>query len=93
MQKYAIINDVDLSDPVLSNFNQKQQRENKKTLKIGFLIPGLAKFSGGITSILRLGTILAGLRHQVYYVSLIKDDIPFMKGNAEIGRASCRERV
>ena len=42
--------------------------------KIGILLPHLVKSSGGVTSILRLGTNLSKLGYQLTYISMFNDN-------------------
>ena len=48
---------------------QEQKLEKKSSYKIAFIVPKIAAYSGGHTSILRLGTYLVDLGHEVYYIA------------------------
>lgn len=50
----------------------------KEVKRIIFVVPGMVKYSGGHTSILRLGTQLSK-KYEVEYVSYIEDNISAMK--------------
>lgn len=57
---------------------EKQVLKAKKSYKIAFIISTMPAFGGGQTSILRLGTYLHKLGHDVYYISymdLKKEDL------------------
>lgn len=84
LSEYSILRKVDLNDPKKRNYNFTVSRAPKEKLSIAFLIHGMPKYSGGHTSILRLGTYLKKLGHEVYYISYIPQDISTMKRNAEI---------
>jgi len=56
----------------------------KNKLNIAFIIPGLPKFSGGHTSILRLGTYLEEFGNKVYYITYDNSRQKDMIGNAKI---------
>lgn len=49
------------------SYCKKQQLNNKDYFKIVFIIPGMMAYSGGNTSILRLGTYLSQMGHDIYY--------------------------
>jgi glycosyltransferase involved in cell wall biosynthesis len=67
-------------------FNPKktitQIRPNSSSSKIAFLLPGLPAFSGGITSVLRLGTYLQEFGHQVTYIDCSNMPISVSEQNA-----------
>ena len=52
--------------------------------KIGILLPHLVKSSGGVTSILRLGTNLSKLGYQLTYISMFNDNEKDMVEAAKI---------
>jgi len=60
------------------------QESPNKIEKICFVIPPMFAYSGGHTSILRLGTYLSGLGYEVYYVSYTNQNINEMKRNATL---------
>ena len=60
----------------------------KNIKSITFVIPGMPAFSGGHTSILRLGTELSKRGYDVGYVSFAPQNIDDMKRNAEINLLS-----
>lgn len=51
--------------------------------RIGIMIPHLVKSSGGVTSILRLGTQLSNLGYQVTYITMFNDSQEEMKEAAK----------
>ncbi|OIO01410.1 MAG: hypothetical protein AUJ49_07695 [Desulfovibrionaceae bacterium CG1_02_65_16] len=57
--------------------------DKEKHLKIAFIIPGLPRYSGGHTSILRLGTYLTHIGHEIYYVTYDCAEKESMRSNAE----------
>jgi len=83
LKEYEIIKSVDLLDESKIHFNQKTHRPKKKKLSIAFIVPGMVKYSGGHTSILRLGTYLSEFGHEVFYVSYLPQKVSEMKLNAE----------
>lgn len=62
----------------------KQQLYSKDYYKIAFIIPGMTEYSGGHTSILRLGTYFSQLGHDVYYITYDNSAKEKMKINARI---------
>lgn len=69
----------------VKHYHCKQQKlENKDYYKIAFIINGMNKFSGGSTSILRLGTYLHKLGHEVFYITYDDSKKHEMEKNAEI---------
>lgn len=52
--------------------------------RLCILVPGVTKFSGGMTSILRLGTNLSELGYRVTYISMLDEAVDIMKKSAEI---------
>lgn len=50
--------------------------------RIAFIVPGMPKFSGGHTSILRIGTSLANAGNEVYYLTNDFSSVEEMKSNA-----------
>ncbi len=63
----------------------------KESLSICFVIPGIERFKGGITSILRLGTYLEEMGNRVFYASMNRQkekemgekariNLPYFKG-------------
>ncbi len=50
--------------------------------RIAFVIPGMPKYSGGHTSILRIGTSLSNAGNEVYYVTNDLSSVEEMKSNA-----------
>jgi len=89
LREYEIIRKVDLSDESRKYFNQRVVRPRKKKLSIAFIVPGMPRYSGGHTSILRLGTYLSEYGHEVYYVSYISE----MKANAEYNLRGYRGEI
>lgn len=72
--------DVDFASPRPNILPAKKSVD----MKIAFLIPGLPAYSGGHTSILRLGTYLSEFGYNVYYVSYRKGSLASMRKNAKI---------
>ena len=58
--------------------------EEKDHYKIAFITNGINKFAGGSTSILRLGTYLHKLGHEIYYITYDNSKPQQMIKNAEI---------
>jgi O-antigen biosynthesis protein len=56
----------------------------KKSYRIAFIIPGMREFSGGHTTILRVGTFLSTFGHQVSYITFDKSDVKSMEKIAKI---------
>ena len=79
LKEYKVIKNVDLLDESKMQFNQKTHRSKKEKLSIAFIIPGMPRYSGGHTSILRLGTHLSEFGHEIYYVSYITQKISEIK--------------
>lgn len=52
--------------------------------KLCIIVPGVTKFSGGMTSILRLGTNLSKLGYEVTYISMLNESIDKMKDAAKL---------
>lgn len=50
--------------------------------KICFIIPGIEKHSGGITSILRLGTYLFEMEYEIVYADFTGEKVSVLKKNA-----------
>ncbi len=63
---------------------QEQKLEKKSSYKIAFIVPKIAAYSGGHTSILRLGTYLTDLGHDVYYIAYEDAKREEMEKNARI---------
>ena len=61
-----------------------QKLEEKDHYKIAFITNGINKFAGGSTSILRLGTYLHKLGHEIYYITYDNSKPQQMIKNAEI---------
>lgn len=66
------------------NFSPIKNKIPNSIKKITFVIPGMPAYSGGHTSILRLGTELNNSGFEVIYVSFTNDSIEEMKHNATI---------
>jgi len=62
----------------------KQYLPVKDQYKIAFIVPGMVSYSGGHTSILRLGTLLSQLGHDVYYITYDGTSREKMEKSAEI---------
>lgn len=54
----------------------------KSVQKIAFIVPGIDKYSGGITSVLRLGTYLAQFGHEITYADYTNASINELCKNA-----------
>ncbi len=66
------------------NFKPINNIRPQQIKTITFVIPGMPAYSGGHTSILRLGTELSNNGYDVKYTSFTKDSIVEMKNNASI---------
>ncbi len=64
--------------------------DNIQRLKIAFIMPGVPKFSGGNTSILRIGSYLSRFGHDVSYVLPESSNAAGLKKFAELNLASHR---
>ena len=73
---YTFLQEVNFT-PVV----QKKPSE-VKSYSIAFIIPVLPKYSGGITSVLRVGTYLSEFGHTVSYIVLDDTNISQMRKNA-----------
>lgn len=62
----------------------KQHLDYKDHYKIAFIVPGMVSYSGGHTSILRLGTYFSQFGHDVYYITYDSTKREKMEKNAEI---------
>ena len=83
-QKRKLYNYIDL-DVIENKFPKKVNR-------IIFIIPSMAKFSGGHTSILRLGTELSK-KYEVFYASYIEDNVDKMKNAAFINLKNYKGKI
>lgn len=77
-----ILNEVD--------FNIVDNVKPKNIKSITFVIPFMTAYSGGHTSILRLGTQLEINGYKVFYISYLPQDIEEMKKNAKINLENYR---
>lgn len=66
------------------DFSKVTQEIPTKINKISFVIPDMVPYSGGHTSILRLGTHLSELGYDIYYISYRNQDIKTMEKNAKV---------
>jgi O-antigen biosynthesis protein len=62
-------------------------------LNIAFIIPGLTRFSGGHTSILRIGTFLAELGHTISYITYDNSQKDAMERNAKANLSYYRGNI
>ena len=69
IEELTVLKGIDLGDKKKGAWNQIFTREWNDKPSIAFLLPGMARGSGGHTSILRLGTYLVESGHEVYYIS------------------------
>ena len=60
----------------------------KHIKKIAFIIPGMSKYSGGHTSILRLGSELMKKGYLIDYISFVNQEISLMEENASFNLKS-----
>ena len=81
----SLLEEVDFT-PIVNEIPQKIK-------SITFVIPGMPAFSGGHTSILRLGTELSKRGYEVGYVSFAPQSIDDMKKNAEINLANYKGKI
>lgn len=68
----------------VTDFKQINNIKPISKKKITFIIPGMQAFSGGHTSILRLGSELVNRGYDVSYMSFFQQTLDEMKKNAEI---------
>lgn len=80
-------NELKLISDVKYGYCKQQKLKNKDHYKIAFIINGMNKFSGGSTSILRLGTYLHKLGHEIFYITYDNSKKHEMEKNAEINLA------
>lgn len=75
----------EIVNTVLSSKNFGEKFSNKvpeKIKSLAFIIPEIDKFSGGITSILRLGTYLSKFGFDISYIDFNNNDLEKLKKNA-----------
>lgn len=77
----TIINSVLASKDFGEIINNKRPH---KIEKIAFLMPGIDRYSGGVTSILRLGTYLCEFGIEVDYIDIFNSSIKELDSNAKI---------
>ena len=66
------------------DFKKVENIAPNKIETIMFVLPGMMAYSGGHTSVLRLGTSLVKKGYNVRYVSFVPQDLEEQKKNAEI---------
>jgi hypothetical protein len=64
--------------------DEKQRLTKKECYRIAFIIPGIQAYSGGLTSVLRLGTYLTDFGHEIYYVDTSGRPVSELVKNARI---------
>ena len=69
---------------MVADFNPIINERPKKIEVITFVIPGMPAFSGGHTSILRLGTELSNSGYKIKYISIDNQSIESMRDNAKV---------
>lgn len=76
----------EMMDNILSavDFTEVNNVVPKKIESIMFVLPGMMAYSGGHTSVLRLGTALEKKGYKVRYVSFVPQELDEQKKNAEI---------
>ncbi|MEN8078656.1 hypothetical protein ABFP60_16945 [Clostridioides difficile] len=76
----------DMMNNILSavDFTEVENIVPKKIESIMFVLPGMMAYSGGHTSVLRLGTALEKKGYKVRYVSFVQQELEEQKKNAEI---------
>jgi hypothetical protein len=79
-QEFKIIQSIDFQP----NKREEQRLEKKESYKIAFIIRGMEAFSGGHTSLLRLGTYLTEFGHDVYYVDVTGASVEALAKKAKI---------
>jgi glycosyltransferase involved in cell wall biosynthesis len=77
-------NELKVIPEVEYNYCKKQELKKKDHYKIVFITNGMNDFSGGNTSILRLGTYLHYFGHEIYYISYDNSNKTQMKKSAEV---------
>ena len=65
----------------------------KSVCKIAFIVQGIAKFSGGITSVLRLGTYLEKYGHSISYLDYTNQNMAEIKNNAAFNLPSYKGTI
>lgn len=83
---YEFLQEVDLEHLV-------ENKCIKNIKKIAFIIPGMTAYSGGRTSILRLGTYLVEFGYDIYYITFDESTVKTMKINAEINLHSYKGTI
>ena len=78
--QYSFIKGIDVEIGRYKN----QSLKPKDNYSIAFLIPGLPRYSGGHTSIMRIGTYLMELGHRVSYITVDDMDPAQMMANASV---------
>lgn len=68
----------------VADFNPVVNERLNSIKTITFVIPGMPAFSGGHTSILRLGTELVNLGYEIRYISIDNQSVEDMINNAKI---------
>lgn len=61
--------------------------------KVAFIVQGISKYSGGITSVLRLGTYLENYGHSVSYLDYTNQNISEIKNNAAFNLPSYQGKI
>ena len=61
--------------------------------KVAFIVQGIAKYSGGITSVLRLGTYLEMYGHSVSYLDYTNQNNSEIKSNAVFNLPDYRGKI
>lgn len=61
--------------------------------KIAFLIPGIDRYSGGITSILRLGTYLQSMKYDISYVDVSDEKLKNLEINAKFNLLNYKGKI
>lgn len=68
----------------VAEFSKVENQKPEAIKSIIFVLPGMMAYSGGHTSVLRLGTSLVDRGYNVSYISFIEQPLELMKKNAEI---------
>lgn len=77
-----VFTELNILSRIDKNYCEKQVLPDKKQHDIAFIIGGLLRSSGGHSDILRLGTYLSKLGHNVFYITYDDSKVYEMEQNA-----------
>ncbi len=78
----ALNKELKITSQIKHSHCQRQELIKKNSYNIAFIIPGMTEYSGGHTSILRLGTYLSHFGHNVFYITIDNSKRKEMEKNA-----------